>query len=88
MDFSVPADHRIKLKECEKKDKYLNLSRELKKTMEHEGENYTNCDWGFRYSNERIIKGIGRLGDRRASGDHPNYRIIENDQNTEKSPGD
>ena len=30
-DFAVPADHRIKLKECEKKDKYLNLSRELKK---------------------------------------------------------
>ena len=27
----VPADHRIKLKECEKKDKYLDLARELKK---------------------------------------------------------
>ena len=31
VDFAVPADHRIKLKECEKKDKYLDLSRELKK---------------------------------------------------------
>ena len=31
VDFAVPADHRIKLKECEKKDKYLNLGRELKK---------------------------------------------------------
>ena len=31
MDFAVPADHRIKLKEYEKKDKYLNLARELKK---------------------------------------------------------
>ena len=31
VDFAVPADHRIKLKECEKKDKYLNLARELKK---------------------------------------------------------
>ena len=29
--FAVPADHRIKLKECEKRDKYLNLARELKK---------------------------------------------------------
>ena len=29
--FAVPADHRIKLKECEKKDKYLDLGRELKK---------------------------------------------------------
>ena len=31
VDYAVPADHRIKLKECEKKDKYLDLARELKK---------------------------------------------------------
>ena len=29
--FAVPADHKINLKECEKKDKYLDLARELKK---------------------------------------------------------
>ena len=31
VDFTVPADHRKKLKEWEKKDKNLNLARELKK---------------------------------------------------------
>ena len=31
VDFAVPADHRIKLKECETRDKYLDLERELKK---------------------------------------------------------
>ena len=31
VDFAVPADHRVKLKEIEKKDKYLDLTRELKK---------------------------------------------------------
>ena len=31
VDFAVPADHRIKLKECEERDKYLDLARELKK---------------------------------------------------------
>ena len=31
VDIAVPADHRIKLKECEKKDNYLDLGRELKK---------------------------------------------------------
>ena len=31
VDFAVPADHRIKLKECEKRDKYHDLARELKK---------------------------------------------------------
>ena len=30
VDFVVPADHRIKLKEYEKKDKYLDLARESK----------------------------------------------------------
>ena len=38
IDFAVPADHRIKLKECEKKDKYPNLAMELKK-------NYGTCRW-------------------------------------------
>ena len=31
VDFAFAADHRINLKECEKKDKYLDLARELKK---------------------------------------------------------
>ena len=31
VDFAVPDDHRIKLKESKKKDKYLELARELKK---------------------------------------------------------
>ena len=45
VDFAVPADHWIKLKECEKKDKYIDVARERKKqTMEHEVDNYTNCD--------------------------------------------
>ena len=39
VDFAVPADYRIKRKECENKDKYLDLARELKKTMEHAGDN-------------------------------------------------
>ena len=31
MDFAVRADHRVKLKENERKAKYLDLARELKK---------------------------------------------------------
>ena len=33
VDFAVPADHRVKLKESEKRDKYLDLARELKKNL-------------------------------------------------------
>ena len=31
VDFAVPADHRLNLKESENKDKYLDLAREIKK---------------------------------------------------------
>ena len=87
VDFAIPADHRIKLNECEKKDKYLDLARELKKlwNMQVTIIPIVTCVWN---SNERITEGTGGLGSWRTSGDHPNYYIIENGQNTEKSPGD
>ena len=50
VEFAVLADHRIKLKESEKKDKYLVLARKFLNIMEHEGNNYTNRDWCFWYS--------------------------------------
>ena len=31
MEFAVPADHRVKLKESEKKNKYPDLAREFLK---------------------------------------------------------
>ena len=31
VDFAILAEHRIKLKECEKRDKYLDLARKLKR---------------------------------------------------------
>ena len=51
VDSAVPVDHRINLKECEKKDKYLDLARELKKALEHESDVCTNCDWCFWHTN-------------------------------------
>ena len=35
-----------------------------------------------------LLKGTGGLVNKRRSGDHPNYCIIEIGQNTEKDPGD
>ena len=60
----------------------------MKKTVEHESDLYTNCNWGSLYSHQRINKGIGGLGKKRTRGDHPKYYITEISQNTEKSPGD
>ena len=42
VDFAVPADHRVKLKERKKRDKCQDLATELKKTMEHESDSDTN----------------------------------------------
>ena len=40
----MSADHRVKLKESEKKDKYF--ARKLKKkTVEDESDGDTNCNW-------------------------------------------
>ena len=85
--FAVLADDRVKLKETENKDKYLDLPRELKKTVENESDDYTNCNWYSWYIHRRIGKETGGFGNNRTSGDLSNYCIIEIGQNTEKSPG-
>ena len=45
VDFAVSVDHRGKIKENTKRYKYLDLARKLriKKTMEHESVDDTNC---------------------------------------------
>ena len=56
--------------------------------MEHASDIYTKCNWCFWCGNKRITRGTGEFGSWRTSGDYPNYNIIENGQNSEKSPGD
>ena len=55
--------------------------------MEHESDDFTNCDWCFCYSNKRIIKRPGGFGSWLMSGNHTNDSIIDYGQNTEKIPG-
>ena len=73
MDFAVPADHRVKLKESKKRYKYVDLAREPKRTMGHENNDDTNCNWRTRYTHKRIGKETGGLGNKKTSEDHPNY---------------
>ena len=88
MDFAVPADRRVKIKESEKRDKCLDLARELKKTMEPEGYNDTRCGWCTWNNHQSIGKGTGRLEIKRTNSGHPDYSIIKIEQNTENSSGD
>ena len=84
VDFAVPADHTIKLKESEKKDKYLDLAQELQILWNMKVTIIPIEIGAF----GTVTKETGGLGGYRISGNHPNYSIIENGQNTEKSPGD
>ena len=56
--------------------------------MEHESDGNTNYNWSPWSNLQRIGKSAGRLGNKRASRDHPDFNIIKIGQNTEKSPGD
>ena len=66
VDFAVPADHRIKLKECEKKDKYLDLARELKKPWNMQGTIILIVIGAFGTVTKGLLKGLEDLevGDR------------------------
>ena len=47
MDFAVLAYHRMKIKESEKRGKYVDLAWEPK-TMEYEGDSDANSNWCVR----------------------------------------
>ena len=61
MDFAVPADHRIKLKECEKKDKYLDIARELTKLWNMKGTIIPIVTGVFGKVTKGLLKGLEDL---------------------------
>ena len=74
--------HRINLKECEKKDKYLDLARKLK------------ILWNMIAMIVPVVIGAfgiitkGGLGSWRTGRDYPNDSIAENSQDPDTSLGD
>ena len=50
--------------------KFLEFPRDLKKAMEHEGDDDTHCNW---YA--WVRKKPGRVENRRMNRDYPNYSI-------------
>ena len=57
LTFMCLADHRIKLNENKKKNKYLNLTRNWKKTVEHESDLFIN----YGTITKRLLKGLEDL---------------------------
>ena len=61
VDFAVLADHRIKLKECEKKDKYLDLARASKKLWNMKVTIVPIVIGAFRTITKGLLKGLEDL---------------------------
>ena len=61
VDFAVPVDHRVKLKENEKKDKYLDLARELKKLWNMKVTVIPIVIGAFGTVTKRLIQGLKDL---------------------------
>ena len=61
MHCTISVDPRVKVKESEKINKYLDLARELKKTVGHTGDGDTNCSWCTQNDSQKIGKVIGTV---------------------------
>ena len=89
MDIATPLDHRVKLKEREKGDKFLDLAMELKKLWNMKVKIISIVIGAFGTVTKKLLKRLEDLfGNNGKSGNHLNVYIIWNGENTEKSPGD
>ena len=55
------ADYNVKIEENEKRDKYLDFARDINKTMEHEGDCDTNCNWYTWNDHYGLVWGLEKL---------------------------
>ena len=88
VNFTVPAHHRIKLKECEKKDKYLDLARELKKLRNMRVTIVLIVIGVFGTVTKGLLQGLEDLEVGGGVETIQTTAFFLNGQNTEKSPGD
>ena len=75
MNFGVPVDHRVKLKECKKKDTFQDLARELKKLWNMKVTVIPIVIGALGTVTKGLVQGLG-LGNKRTSRDHLNNGII------------
>ena len=87
VNFAVPAIYGQKIEESEKRDKYLDLARELKE-LGNMRVTVIPIVIGVLVTVREARKKVRRVGNRKMSRDNPNYNIAEINQNTEESPVD
>ena len=84
--FPVPADHKVKLKKREKRDKYIDLARERKKLWDMVVTVIPVVIGILGTVNKGLVKGLRNVEIR--ARDNPNYSFTKICQNTQKRPGD
>ena len=75
VDFAVPANHREKIKENEKRVKYVDLLESFK-TVEHQGDGETNCSWCTWNGLQVLRKKSGGIGDQKKNRDQPDQSTV------------
>ena len=88
MDFAIQADHKVKIKDGVKIEKYLDLGRE-QKTVEHESDGDTNWSWCARNNPQKPGKRLEELeiGGRIKTIQTTN-NIVKISKNIQQSSGD
>ena len=85
MDFVDLADYNVKIKENEKRNKYLDLTREVRKLWNMRVTVIPIVNGAHEKIPQKFRKGTRRVGNRRTNRDHPDDSIVENGQTTEKT---
>ena len=88
MDFVVPANHKVKIKENHNSENYLDLTRELRKLQNIKFTELPIVIGTLGTILRGLVRGLKWVGNRRTSRTYPNYCIVEVNQNTDKSPRD
>ena len=76
MDYAVPTEQRITIKESEMRDTYLDLARESQKAKVHDVTSGNNCNWYARNEPQRLGKGTWRCRNQKTNRDRPDYNIM------------
>ena len=85
VNFAVQANHRVKLKESNKRDKYWDLARELKKLRKVKVTVIPIVTGALGTVTKGLVKGLKIRGGVETI---QKYCIVKIGQNTEKSPDD
>ena len=88
MDSVLPGKLRVKIKDNEKRDKYLDPVKEVKKAAGYENYSSTIFILDTQNRQQMFRNGAGRVGSQSMRRDYLNYSIVEVGQYTEESPGD